>query len=138
MAVIFGTGGDSSAKPKGKKTISADTCCMVALVLSRGHHRDGMIRKLYIGVSPLPLLAFAGVLYWMSRLEGWGALGLVPLIRWVVVASAVLGAIGVALAVRGWRRGEQVLGLALAAGLAGSVALAVGVLMLVQELQRSF
>ena len=95
---------------------------MVALVFSGGHHRGGVIRKLYIGVSPLPLLAFAGVLYWMSRLEGWGALGLVLLATAVVVASGVLGAIGVALA----------------AGLAGSVAVAVGVLRLVQELQRSF
>jgi hypothetical protein len=97
-----------------------------------------LLRKIYIALSPLPLLAFLGILYWMSTLEGWGALGVVPLLRRTIIFSAALGVVGVALMVRARLRRQKILGLLLATLLAGSAALVIAALMLLRELERSF
>jgi len=81
-----------------------------------------MIHRIYVLISPAPLLLFALVLNYMSRLEGWGAWAAAPMILPVVALSAGLGLFGLNLAVRAtsvkWRTA-----LTVAAVLAGSVAI---------------
>lgn len=81
-----------------------------------------MIHRIYVLISPAPLLLFAFVFNYMSGLEGWGAWAAGPMILPVVALSAGLGLYGLHLAVRAasirWRTV-----LSAAAVLAGSVAI---------------
>jgi hypothetical protein len=81
-----------------------------------------MIHRIYVLISPTPLLLFALVLNYMSGLEGWGAWAAGPMILPVVAFSAGLGLYGLNLAVRAasvrWRTV-----LTATAVLAGSVAI---------------
>lgn len=81
-----------------------------------------MIRRIYVLISPAPLLLFAFMLNYMSGLEGWGAWAAGPMALPVFALSAVLGLYGFNLAVRAntvrWR-----IVLSAAAVLAGSVAI---------------
>lgn len=85
-----------------------------------------MIRRLYVAISPAPLLLFVLFLRYMGRLEGWGAWAAGPLILPVIGLSALVGLYGIHLAVRApdvrWRTI-----LTAAAVLAGSVAVWVSV-----------
>jgi len=81
-----------------------------------------MIYRIYVLISPAPLLLFAVVFNYMSGLEGWGAWAAGPMILRVVAFSAGLGLYGLNLAVRAasvrWRTV-----LTATAVLAGSVAI---------------
>jgi len=81
-----------------------------------------MIHRIYVLISPAPLLLFALVFNYMRGLEGWGAWAAGPMILPVVAFSAGLGLYGLNLAVRAtsvrWRTV-----LTAAAVLAGSVAI---------------
>ena len=81
-----------------------------------------MIGRIYVLISPAPLLLFALVFNYMSGLEGWGAWAAAPMILPVVALSAGLGLFGLNLAVRApsvkWRTV-----LSASAVLAGSVAI---------------
>jgi len=81
-----------------------------------------MIYRIYVLISPAPLLLFALVFNYMRGLEGWGAWAAGPMILPVVALSAGLGLYGLNLAVRAtsvrWRTA-----LTAAAVLAGAVAI---------------
>lgn len=81
-----------------------------------------MIHRIYVVISPAPLLLFALMLNYMSGLEGWGAWAAGPMVLPVVAFSAALGLYGLNLAVRAatvrWRTV-----LTATAILAGSVAI---------------
>ncbi|UCH74311.1 MAG: hypothetical protein JSU82_00140 [Rhodospirillales bacterium] len=81
-----------------------------------------MIDRIYVLISPAPLLLFALLLNYMSGLEGWGAWAAGPLILPVVALSAGLGVFGLGLAVRAASKRWRV-ALTAAAVLAGSVAI---------------
>ncbi len=80
-----------------------------------------MIRRLYVAVSPLPLLFFVAFQVYTGHLEGWGAWVVAPLFLPIVALSAVQGTYGLHLAARAatvnWRTILMV-----AAILAGSIA----------------
>ncbi len=81
-----------------------------------------MIYRIYVVISPAPLLLFALFLSYTARLEGWGAWAAGPMVLPVVAFSAGLGLYGLNLAVRAdtvsWR-----IVLTAAAVLAGAVAI---------------
>ena len=81
-----------------------------------------MIHRIYVLISPAPLLLFALVFNYMSGLEGWGAWAAGPMILPVVALSAGLGLYGLSLAVRATSIRWRTL-LTAAAVLAGSVAI---------------
>lgn len=59
-----------------------------------------MIHRLYVAISPAPLLLFVLFLRYMGRLEGWGAWAAAPLVLPVIGLSALAGLYGIYLAVR--------------------------------------
>jgi hypothetical protein len=81
-----------------------------------------MIGRIYVLISPAPLLLFALVLDYIGRLEGWGAWAAGPMILPVVAFSAALGLFGLYLAIRAGAIGWRAV-LTAAAVLAGSVAI---------------
>ncbi len=80
-----------------------------------------MIDRVYVVISPAPLLLFALLFNYMRGLEGWGAWAAGPLILPVVALSAGLGLYGLNLAVRATSIRRRTV-LTAAAVLAGSVA----------------
>ncbi len=85
-----------------------------------------MVHRLYVAISPAPLLFLVLFLRYTGRLEGWGAWAAGPLVLPIIGLSALLGLYGVHLAVRAdtvrWRTI-----LTAAAFVAGSVAIWVAV-----------
>lgn len=85
-----------------------------------------MINRLYVAISPAPLLLLVLFLRYTGRLEGWGAWAAGPMVVPVIGLSAALGLYGVNLAVHAntvrWRTI-----LTAAAVVAGSVAVWVAV-----------
>lgn len=59
-----------------------------------------MIHRMYVVISPAPLLLFVLFLRYMGRLEGWGAWAAAPLVLPVIALSALVGLYGIYLAVR--------------------------------------
>ena len=81
-----------------------------------------MIDRIFVIISPTPLLLFALLFRYMSGLEGWGAWAAGPMILPVVALSAGLGLFGLNLAVRATSIRRRTV-LTVAAVLAGSVAI---------------
>jgi len=85
-----------------------------------------MISRLYVAISPAPLLLFVLFLRYLGRLEGWGAWAAAPMVLPVIGLSAVVGIYGIHLAVRAPNARWRTI-LTVAAILAGSVAIWVSV-----------
>lgn len=81
-----------------------------------------MIQRLYVAISPAPLLLFVLFLRYTGRLEGWGAWAAGPLALPVIGLSAAVGIYGIHLAVRASNVRWRTI-LTVAAILAGSVAI---------------
>ena len=78
-------------------------------------------------IAPAPLVLWAIALRYLSRLEGWGALGAAaPILLPILALSGALGVWGLALVWRARRRGEPVTVLALATVAAGALAMYYG------------
>ena len=90
-----------------------------------------MIRRLYVAVSPIPLLLFVAFQVYTGHLEGWGAWAAAPLFLPIVALSAVQGIYGVHLAARAGTIKWRTILMA-AAVFAGSIAIWFPVAALVQ------
>ena len=87
-------------------------------------HQSSDVHRIYLRVAVLPALLWAAALWYLTRLEGWGAWGAAaPVLIPVLALSAVLGLVGVALVWRAWRHGEPVRALVLATATASVVAM---------------
>lgn len=80
--------------------------------------------RIFYGVSPLPLAGFVALRVYGGTLEGWGAWALAGAARWLVLFSAVVGAVGLALVAWLRSRGRPAVGAILATLAGGSVAIA--------------
>jgi hypothetical protein len=97
------------------------TCLALPAAAARGKS-FAMIYRIYVVISPAPLLLFALFFRYTATLEGWGAWAAGPMVLPVVAFSAGLGLYGLNLAVRApsvrWRTA-----LTASAVLAGAVAI---------------
>lgn len=89
-------------------------------------------------LSPLPLIALAGVMLYLSGLEGWGAWAAGSLVLVPLFLSLVLGLCGAFLVYRARARGEATGRLLLCTLLAASVVLWFGFSWMLMEVKRSF
>ncbi|HSR42972.1 MAG TPA: hypothetical protein VLL48_12385 [Longimicrobiales bacterium] len=80
--------------------------------------------RVFYGVSCLPPAGFVALRVYAGTLEGWGVWALAGAVRWLVLFSAGVGAVGLALIAWLRRKGRPVTGVVLATLLGGSLAVA--------------
>ena len=77
--------------------------------------------KIYIWTSPLPLLAFWGVTFYIQQFDGWGKGFAGILLLGPIVLSLVMGAIGVVLILQARKQKKPTSNLWLSTTMASSV-----------------
>lgn len=98
----------------------------------------GKIRKIFIILSPLPLVIFGLLLIYVNQFEGWGAWAAGPMLIPPIILSFMMGLWGILLTWQAKREEVPEGKLILATLLAGSLAIWILVKLPLIEIRQSF
>ncbi|MGV7220931.1 MAG: hypothetical protein ACQ9MH_05370 [Nitrospinales bacterium] len=95
-------------------------------------------KKIFIWISPLPLILFFALSIYVSRYEGWGAWAAAPMLLPPVFLSFIMLITGVGFTIHSRKLRESTVSLVLATSIAGSLFIFLLGRAVLKELAKSF